>query len=183
MALARWIGLSLLGLALLGLSASLFAQTDRKVQEIVIHSGWGGLGPHQDLTVTIKGTPDGFERDGKSVKPALVQTLVSAAEASAISKPDPVNLGITKSWLQSQLASVEDRMPGKRWAATGRQKALFESTFTDPGKISGVVPRLFAYTKFDDYPYAEVEIKFSDGSELTLTFMARPLPRGSCLSA
>ena len=88
----RWIGLSLLVL-----SASLPAQADKKVREIVIHTHWGGLGTPQDLTVTILETPDGFQRDGKPVKPALVQALVSAAEAPPISKPDPANLGITKS--------------------------------------------------------------------------------------
>jgi hypothetical protein len=36
--LARWVGLSLLVL-----STSLPAQTDKKVREIVIHSGWGAL--------------------------------------------------------------------------------------------------------------------------------------------
>jgi hypothetical protein len=119
--------------------------------------------------VTILGTPDGFQRDGKPVKPALVQALISAAEAPPISKPDPAHLGITKSWLQSQLALVEDQMPGKMQDATARQKVLFESTFTDLEKISGIVPRLFTYTSFDDYPHAEVKIKFSDGSQFTLT--------------
>jgi len=162
--LARWIGFSLLALC-----TSLPAQADRKVREIVIHSAWGGLGTPQDLTVTILGTPDGFQRDGKPVKPALVQALVSAAEAQAISKPNPANLGITKSWLQSHLALVEDRMSRKMHDATARQKAFFESAFTDPEKISGIVPSLFTYTSFDDYPHAEVKIKFSDGSQLTLT--------------
>ncbi|PYV71813.1 MAG: hypothetical protein DMG96_28035 [Acidobacteria bacterium] len=158
----RWIGLSLLVL-----SASLPAQADKKVREIVIHTHWGGLGTPQDLTVTILETPDGFQRDGKPVKPALVQALVSAAEAPPISKPDPANLGITKSWLQFQLALVKDQW--KMRDATARQKALFQSTFTDPEKISGALSSLFTYTSFDDYPSAEVKIKFSDDSQLTLT--------------
>ena len=160
----RWIGISLLAL-----STSLPSQTNKKVREVVIHSNWGGLGTPQRLTVTILGTPDGFQREGKPVKPALVQALVSAAEATPISKPDPANLGITKSWLQSQLTVVEDRMPGKMPDATARQKALFESTFTDPDRIGGVLPSLFTYTSFDDYPNAEVRIEFSDESRLTLT--------------
>jgi WG containing repeat len=160
----RWIGLGLLAL-----STSLPVQADKNVREIVIHSGWGGLGTPQDLTVTILGTPDGFQRDGKPVKPALVQALVSAAEAPPISKPDLANLGITTSWLQSHLALVEDRMPGKMQDATVRQKAFFESKFTDPEKISGVLPSLFTYASFDDYPNAEVKIKFSDDSQFTLT--------------
>jgi hypothetical protein len=162
--LARWVGLSLFLL-----SASLSAQSDKKVQEIVIHSGWGGLGTPEDLTVTIVATPDGFQRDGKPVKPALVQAVVAAVEAPPISKPDGANLGITKSWLQSQLASVKDRMPAKMSEATARQMALFESTFTDPEKIGSVVPSLFTFTRFDDYPRTEFRIKFTDGSQLTLT--------------
>jgi len=160
---ACWIGISLLAL-----STSLSAQANKSVRDITIHSGWGGLGTPQDLTVTILGTSDGFQRDGKLVEPALVQALVSAAEAPTISKPDPANLGITKSWLGSQLALAEGRMPGKMQEATARQKAFFESTFTDPDKISGIVPSLFTYSMFDDYPHAEVKITFSDGSQLTL---------------
>src|SRR3974390_2164978 len=159
---ARWIALSLLAL-----STSLPAQADKKVREIVLHSHWGGLGTPQDLTMTILETPNGFQRDGKPVKPTLVQALVSAAEAPPISKPDPANLGITRNWLQFQLTLVEDQW--KTRDATGRQKALFESTFTAPEKIRDVLPSLYTYTSFDDYPSTEVKITFSDDSQLTLT--------------
>jgi WG repeat protein len=162
--LTRWIGISLLAL-----SASLPAQTNKKVREVVIHSGWGGLGTPQHSTVTILATPNGFQRDGKPVKPALVQALISAAEVRPILKPDPANLGIATIWLQSQLPSVEDRMPGKMPDATARQRALFESIFTDPGKIGGVLPSLFTYASLDDYPNVEIKIEFSDDSELTLS--------------
>jgi hypothetical protein len=164
LSLARWFGLGLLAL-----NASLSAQAGKKVREIVIHSGWGGLGTPQHLTVTILAIPEGFQWDGKSVKPALVQALVAAAEAPPISKPDPANIGITSSWLQSQLSSVEDRLHERITTATARQRALFESTFTDPEKMGGILPALFTYTSMDDYPYAEVEIAFSDDSHLTLT--------------
>ena len=60
----RWIGLSLLGIGLFGLSANVAPQTDKKVREIVIHFGWGALGTPQHVTVTIQRTPDGFQRDG-----------------------------------------------------------------------------------------------------------------------
>ena len=99
--LARWIGLSLLSLGLLALSASLRAQTHKKVQEIVIHSGWGGLGTPQDLTVTILATRDGFQRDGQAVKPALVKALVSAAEV-----PTDLQTRSRQFWDNQQLASV-----------------------------------------------------------------------------
>jgi hypothetical protein len=60
-------------------------------------------------------------------------------------------------------------MAAKMSEATARQKALFESTFNDPDKIASVVPTLFTFTRFDDYPRAEVRIEFSDGSQTTLT--------------
>ena len=63
-----WISLGVLGIALFCLSTHATAQTDRKVREIVIHTGWGGLETREDLTVMIHGTPDGFQRDGKPVK-------------------------------------------------------------------------------------------------------------------
>jgi WG containing repeat len=160
----RWIGVSLIAL-----STSVPAQADKQVREIVIHSHWGGLGTPENLTVTILGTPDGFQRDGKPVKSALVQALVSAAQGPHVPKPNPGNLGITRSWLQSQLGVVEDRISGTMANATARQKAFFESTFSSPEKVSGILPNLFTYSKFDDYPSAEVRIKFSDDSQLILT--------------
>jgi len=158
-----------IGLSLFILGASFPAQSDEKVQEIVIHSGWGGLGTPQDLTVTILATPDGFQCDGKPVKPALVRALVSAAQMPPISKPNPGNLGITNSWLRSQLTLVEGGMAAKMSEATARQRALFESTFNDPDKIDSVVPTLFTFTRFDDYPRTAVRIEFSDGSQISLT--------------
>ena len=115
-----WTHLSVLGIALFCLCTHATAQTDRKVQEIVIHSGWGGLGPRQEPTVTIRGIANGFEIDGKPVKAAQVQALVSAVQAAQISKPGPANMGITMSWLQSQLPSVKDRVFGKTSAATSQ---------------------------------------------------------------
>ena len=140
-------------------------QGQKKVVEIVIHSGWRGLGTPQDQSVTIVATSNGFERDGKPVDSALVQALVLAVEAQPILKPDDANLGITKSWLESKLAIAKNQMPAE---ATARQKDLFETTFTDPEKMAGVVPHLFAFVKTDDYPYVDVRIKFSDGSKLAL---------------
>jgi hypothetical protein len=162
--LPRWLIVSLLVF-----SSNLHAQGDKTVQEIVIRSGWGGLGTPEDLTTIITATPNGFQRDGQAVKPELVEALVSAAKVPSISEPDPGNLGITSSWLQSQLTLVEHRMAAKISAATVRQRASFESTFNDLGKISGVLPALFRFTRFDDYPRAEVTIKFVDGSQIRLT--------------
>jgi hypothetical protein len=161
--LSRW-----LGICLIGFSTILPAQTGKKIKEIVIHSGWGGLGTPQDVTTTILATANGFQRDGKLLRPDLVQALLTAAEASPVSKPEPANLGITKGWLQAQLGPVEDHLQGKLGGATVRQKRLFESTFSDPEKISEILPALFRYGKSDDYPRLQVEIRFSDDSVLTL---------------
>jgi hypothetical protein len=65
----RWISLSLLGISLFGLSADATAQTGKKVQEIVIHSGWGGLGTPQHIMVTIHEAPDGFQPSNEMANP------------------------------------------------------------------------------------------------------------------
>lgn len=165
----RWIRFGLLCGSLLVLGEGVSSQTDKSVREIVIHSHWGGLGNPQDAAVTISGSAHDFQRDGKPVESTLVQALVSAAGAVPISKPDSANLGITREWLQSRLASVQDRMPRSTGGATAKQKDLFNSTFTDREKIRGIFPSLFTYTSFDDYPSIDVRIEFSDGSQLKLT--------------
>ena len=63
------------------------AETQKQVQQITIRSGWGGLGNSQDVTVAIRRTPSGFQRDGKPIEPKLVQALVSAMEAPRIASP------------------------------------------------------------------------------------------------
>jgi len=53
----------------LGLFAAIFiadAQTNREVKMITIHSGWGGLGASEDLTIQIIHSPSGLHEGWKS---------------------------------------------------------------------------------------------------------------------
>ena len=158
----RWIGLSLLALAVVA-----SAQNSQPVKTITIRSGWGGLGSAQDLTVTIRRTQTGFVRDKKEVVPELVQALVSALEESRIEKPSAINLGITWEWLKAQVGSQKPESFSQATKTTPGQLAFFKDKFTDLKVMAEVVPNLWRYTEFDDYPSARVEVEFEDGSKLT----------------
>jgi hypothetical protein len=158
----RWVSLVLLATVSVAT-----AQTVHEVKMITIRSGWGGLGGAKDLTVQIIHTPSGFTRDGKSIDAKLVQTLAAAMDAPRITKPDAANLGITTEWLNSQVNLQKPRAFSQASKTTPGQLALFQKKFTDLNIISAVVPNLWRYTSFDDYPGARVEIKYDDGSKVT----------------
>jgi hypothetical protein len=157
----RWIGLSLLAFA-----AVAQAQTSHQVKTVTIRSGWGGLGSAQDLTVTIRRSQTGFVRDKKEVAPELVQALVSALEEPRVEKPNAINLGITEEWLKAQVGSQKPESFSQATKNTPGQLAFFKEKFTDLKVVTEVVPNLWMYSKFDDYPRARVEIEFEDGSKL-----------------
>lgn len=160
--LVRW-GL----LFLVVYSTFAYAQPEKRIRQITIRSGWGGLGTPRNLNIEIVRSPDGFKSNGKMVSPTLVSALVSALEAPRIAKPDMANLGITQVWLKSQVGRQTPRAFSQATDTTPGQKALFDSNFTDPSIVSKVVPNLWRYTKSDDYPGAAVEVDFEDGSKLS----------------
>lgn len=137
------------------------------VQQIEIHSGWGGLGTPQNTNVIIKRLNGAYICEGKPILTAQVQALVAALEAPRIPMPEMKNLGVTPEWLKSQAASQHPKASTQTFETTSSQRELFTKSFTDPQLISRVIPQLFAYGKFDDYPFAKVEVDFEDGSRLT----------------
>ena len=153
-------------LSLIVYSSLASAQPDRAIRQITIRSGWGGLGTSQTFNIEIVRSSEGFRSDGTAVSPALVSALVSALEASRMAKPDMSNLGITQAWLKSQVLRQTPRSFSQATNTTPGQKALFEASFTDPGLVSKAFPNLWSYSKFDDYPGAQVEVDFQDGSKL-----------------
>lgn len=156
---------SLRMLILLGLSVAMVsAQAPKNVQRIEIQSEWGGLDTSQNAQVVIHAEKDGFFRNGERIAPELVNALVAALDAAQIPKPDIENLGITQLWLKDNLVSVEAGMYGTFPAALPSQKALFENTFTDPGKIAEILPSVFGFVVMDDYPLVSVKVFFADGS-------------------
>jgi hypothetical protein len=137
-----------------------------RVRQITIRSHWGGLGPRADATIVITRTQGGYEQCGQSVASPLVNALVAALRTPLIPKPDPLQLGITPSWLVAHAASQQphsNRDPGE---PTAGQLALFRRSFTDMTLIARVLPELFENMHTDDYPAARVEIVFDDESKL-----------------
>jgi hypothetical protein len=141
--------------------------TAKPVREIKIHSGWGGLGRPQSAAATIRRENGQYLRDGKPINAALVDAFLLALNAPVIAKPQMENLGITSQWLTKSLSLAEKSMPGSFSDATPSQKSLFASSFVNPALMANVVSDLFAYSSFDDNPYASAEVTFDDGSRLT----------------
>ena len=94
-----------------------------RVRQITIRSHWGGLGPRADATIVITRTQGGYEQSGQSVASPLVNALVAALRTPLIPKPDPLQLGITPSWLSlihislNEICGIlyETRTGGHRW--------------------------------------------------------------------
>jgi hypothetical protein len=153
---------------IIGFSLAVFGtEAPRTVRQIKIDSGWGGLGEPQNSDVIIRRERGEFRRDGKRVDAALVEALVAGLDAPRITKPEPENLGITPAWLKAHVTSAKRHLPGRFSDATASQKELFATAFTDPTVIAKVVTGLFAYGSLDDYPYAQVDVVFEDGSKLS----------------
>jgi hypothetical protein len=160
--LARWVCFGLFAAVSIAT-----AQTVREVKTITIRSGWGGLGASKDMTVQIIHTPGGFSQGGKLIDGKLVQALVAAVDAPRVAKPNAANLGITTEWLNAQVNSLKPRAFSQASKTTPGQLALFKEKFTDLDTVSTVVPNLWRYTSFDDYPGARVVIEYDDGLKVT----------------
>ena len=142
------------------------AEAQRNVRLIEIHSGWDGLATPQNVDVIIRRQDAAFVRDGKPVDTAQVRALIGALEAPRIAKPDMENLGVTSAWLNAHVASQHPRVAGQALETTANQEELFTASFTNPELIAKLLPDLFKFTKFDDYPFAQVNVTFEDGSKL-----------------
>jgi hypothetical protein len=75
------------------------------------------------------------------------------------------NLGITPEWLKANITS-EPHVLGQATATTRRQQEFFNKSFTNPALVAKVLPVLFHFMSFDDYPYARVDVVFEDGSKI-----------------
>jgi hypothetical protein len=142
------------------------SDAQKNVSLIEIRSGWGGLGTPQNAIVSIKRTKEGFVCNGKLVNEALVKELIRALTAARIAKPDLTNLGITQEWLRAKVASQRPGTLASAPAKTENQQQLFNKSFTNPNLAAKLLPELFNYTKFDDYPFMNVKVAFDDGAKI-----------------
>lgn len=145
-----------------------FAEAQKIVKRVVIHSVFYSLGNSRITQVTIKRKGKKFVSNDRPVSAALVQSLAAALSAPPLTKPDMTNLGITQEWLASKFESP--RLPERiRRAdkATASQEKLFRKSFTDLNLVANVLPDLFIYEITDTLLFCRVEIVFDDGSKLS----------------
>ena len=156
----------ILGLAGILLPGATRGAVQTRAQSIRIVTGWGGLGMPQRSSAVIRYDNGVYRQNGVAVDPVLVEALLRALRAPAIVRPNMSNLGVTAAWLRAHLAAVEGHMPGRMEDALPSQLRLFEDSFVDPQRIAGPVADEFRYTRFDDYPYASVEVLMADGTRI-----------------
>jgi hypothetical protein len=143
-----------------------FSVAQVSVREISIRSGWGGLGAPQNEVTAIRGKDRTLTHSGKRVEQSKVDGLLVALRASAISKPNPSNLGITSAWLNEQIGDKKGHFRLESAGGTPNQRALLSNTFTNTEEITRILPSLFSYVRMDDYPFASIDVTFNDGSHL-----------------
>jgi hypothetical protein len=139
------------------------------VRQVIISSGWDGLGSSQKSELTVRNENGTFKQGHRQIELAAIEALVSALEAVPVEKPDLTNLGVTQSWLaENEDSSVADASTHVNFAdGAPNQKDLYRRKFEDASFIAKVLPSLFTYIKCDDYPGASVEVSFDDGTKLT----------------
>ncbi|MGA7159015.1 MAG: WG repeat-containing protein [Acidobacteriaceae bacterium] len=156
--------LPIFALFLLSLSTSVIAAQD--VRQIEIRSGWGGLGTPQNVEVVIRREHGQYLENGKPIRSDLVDAFLRSLRAPAIVQPQMDNLGVTPQWLRENRALAESSAAANIADATPSQKSLFSASFVDPIMMKKVVSDLFAYSSFDDSPYASAEVTLDDGSRI-----------------
>jgi hypothetical protein len=146
--------------ATLAVSPGAVPQTNPRVKTIEIHSQWGGLGPAGDSTLQISRHAEQFRIKGKTVDRTLVEDILTQIDA-AVSEPTLENLGITKSWLESNSdAALPDRLRNE----PANEKELFRSYFRNVGLMEKIVPEIIRQGWTDDYPQLDVRVLRDDGS-------------------
>jgi len=142
---------------------------DSVVQRITIESAWGGLGETQRTKLVIRNDDGTFHLGRKRIASALVDAFIEATQESPATGPSLQSLDITDTWLNDE-ADQAPKQSGWWMLRQGfpAQKKLFRESFTDGTLVAKVVPTLFTFVGFDDYPSVEVSIIRSDGSITTV---------------
>lgn len=157
-----WLGF----LSMLLLLTPAMADAQNRVQEIKLHTAWGGLGTPKSEVIIIGRQNGRLVYNGKMVNQSNVDTLVVSLKSPLMPKPDVSNLGVTPAWLSEQMGDRKGPFKLEAASGTASQRMLLSNAFTDPQQIASTVPELFAYIQTDDYPSATIDITFDDGSKL-----------------
>jgi hypothetical protein len=143
---------------------------DTVIRTIDIKSSWGGLGTPQQTELVIRNDGKAYTLGRKRIEAASIDALVAAIKQPVISEPTVEGLGLTKPWLQEQLADIPKKSSWwKLKSGSAKQRALFENSFAEPDFIGKVLPSLFNFSRTDDYPSVEVTLSCDDGSTVIVS--------------
>jgi len=137
------------------------------IVKVTIESKWGGLGTSSKTEEVISRDRDGYRGKHDRIDARTVESLLTALREPTIAVPEPLNLGINQAWLDANAIPAVEKYEGNFDGAASNQKALYQTSFTDESLIRRVVPNLFNFSRTDDYPSAQVEVTFEDGSTVS----------------
>ncbi len=154
-----------------------FAEAQKIVKRVVIHSSAGGLGSGLSTVVVIKRKGDQFlsntrmveiystsrglktrvmkQKGNKSldkdrpVSAVQVQSLVAALSAAPLTELDMTNLGITQEWLASNFKSQWPPARARGTEMTASQEKLFQKSFTDLNLVANILPSIGLSIRLD----------------------------------
>lgn len=148
----------------------------REVRKIEIDPLWSGDGERHKGSIVIRWDGLKFRRDGpygsaseatSEIKPAVIQSLLSALREPTLSVPTLGNLKINHEWLESH---VDEQLQntGSMGETNGvRQREFFRQSFTDPTLIDKLLPGVVAERWTDDGAWVHVSVDFADGTTWT----------------
>jgi hypothetical protein len=143
---------------------------DTVIRTIDIKSSWGGLGTPQQTELVIRNDGKAYTLGRKRIEAASIDALVGAIKQPMISEPTGEGLGLTKPWLQEQLADIPKKSSWwKLKSGSAKQRALFEHPFAEPDFFGKALPSLFNFSRTDDYPSLEITLSCDDGSTVIVS--------------
>lgn len=113
-------------------AASVAESQTQHIQKLVISSSWGGLGPSGRSATTFLLSGDHYVQEGRKVPITLFESLESSLREPSLSKPDPANLGISATWLDSHFRAATGQTTYFDYSTGSLRSSLY---FTTPLSI------------------------------------------------
>jgi hypothetical protein len=148
----------------------------KRISQINISSGWGGLGPGQHSELTISRSVDGYHVNGDPVADRLVADLVRAIDEPTVRRPTLSNFGINKRWLAANAREgIREYAEEYFSKAAPNLQQLYFSSFNDIRLIAQLLPSRNHVRWTDDYPSIELTLRGEDGGIVKVSSEAQPL--------
>ncbi len=158
------------GLLLTGrITAAATSIENPTVTQVDICSSWGGLGEPRHAQLSIRLSNDEYFLGDQAIGSTAIDHLLRALQQPPVPQPELDNLGVTQAWLESNAKSGPPANAGSFTAAAPNLQALYRNAFSDLSTMTQVVPSLFKYVQFDDYPSIKVIVTSQDGSTICAT--------------